>query len=74
MVRASHTHTLYRYDNASVHYLLEEATRDTSFSASIKPFQRTKNEQYSWLAILRQYDGDDKWEVELKTQDALLHT
>jgi hypothetical protein len=43
IARASHAHPLFRDDNASVYYLLEEATRTTSYAASIKPFQRTKN-------------------------------
>ena len=41
--RASHAHALFRDDNATVYYFLEESTRDTNYSASIKPFQRSKN-------------------------------
>ena len=37
VARASHAHVLFRDDNATVYYLLEEATRDTNYSASIKP-------------------------------------
>ena len=73
VARASHTHALFRDDNALVYYLLEEATRDTTFSASIKPFQRNKNGREAWMAIIRQYAGTDKWEAELKAQDDLLH-
>ena len=39
---ASHTHAMFRDDNAVVYYALEEATCSTSYAASIKPFQRTK--------------------------------
>ena len=42
IARASHAHPLYRDDNAKVYYYLEEATRSTSYAASIKPFQRRK--------------------------------
>jgi hypothetical protein len=41
--RATHTHPLFRDDNALLYYLLEEATRGTSYSASIKSFQRPKD-------------------------------
>ena len=74
VARAVHTHALYRDDNAQVYYLLEEATRTTSYSASIKPFQRRKDGRAAWLALTSQYAGQDKWEQELKKQDGLLHT
>ena len=45
IARALHTHAMFRDDNAAVYYALEEATRSTSYAASIKPFQRTKK----WL-------------------------
>ena len=74
VARASHTHALYRDDNSSVYHLLEEATRTTSYAASITPFQRTKNGRSAWLALTSQYAGQDKWEQELKKQDDMLHT
>ena len=42
IARASHTHALFRDDNSVEYYHLEEATRGTSYAASIKPFQRGK--------------------------------
>lgn len=74
IARASHNHALFRDDNATVYYKLEEATRSTSYADSIKPFQRTKNGRAAWLALTSQYAGDDKWEAEIKRQDDLLHT
>ena len=74
IARASHGHALYRDDNARVYYFLEEATRTTSFAASIKPFQRTKNGRGAWFALVQQYAGEDKWRAELKNQDELIHT
>jgi len=74
IARASHTHALYREDNASVYYALEEATRGTSYAASIKPFQRRKDGRGAWMALTSQYAGQDKWDAELKRQDELLHT
>ena len=71
--RAKHNHALFRDDNAKVYYYLEEATRTTSFAASIKPYQRTKNGRGAFLALVSQYAGEDKWRAELKKQDDLLH-
>jgi hypothetical protein len=53
---------------------LEEATRATSYAASIKPFQSTKNGRDAWHALSNQYAGKDKWEAELKRHEKLLHT
>lgn len=72
--RASHNHPLYREDNAQVYYYLEEATRSTSYSASIKPFQNRKDGRGAWRALIGQYAGEDKWRLILKQQDELLHT
>ena len=58
----------------SVSYALKEATRSTSYAASIKPFQRTKNGHGTLLALTNQYAGNDKWEAEICKQDDLLHT
>ena len=74
IVCASHTHALFRDDNAAVYYALEEATCSTSYAASIKPFQRSKNGHGALLDLTNQYAGNDKWEAEIHKQDDLLHT
>ena len=74
IVHASHTHALLRNDNVAVYYALEEAMRSTSYTASIKPFQRSKNGRGALLALTNQYAGNDKWEAEIRKQDDLLHT
>jgi hypothetical protein len=74
VARASHEHALFRDDNASVYHYLEEATRSTTYAASIKPFQRRKDGRGAWLALLGQYAGNDKWEAEIKIQESVLHT
>jgi hypothetical protein len=74
IARASHVHALFREDNAKVYYYLEEATRGTTYAASIKPFQRRKDGRSAWFALVQQYAGVDKWHAELKRQDELLHT
>jgi hypothetical protein len=64
--RASHNHPLFREDNEAVYHRLEEATRGTSYAASLKPYQRTKDGRGAFEAIISQYLGEDKWELELK--------
>ena len=74
IARASHTHAIFRDDNSVVYYHLEEATRGASYAASIKPFQRGKDGGGAWKALTSQYAGKDRWEVEIKHQEQLLHT
>ena len=74
IARASHDHALYREDNAKVYYFIEEATRSTSYLASIMPFQCTKNGRGAVLVLKAQYADVDKWESEIKCQESLLHT
>lgn len=73
IARASHEHPLYKTDNASVYYKLEESTRGTAYAASIKPYQRGKNGRGAFLALKAQHAGDDKWSSELTKQDNVLH-
>ena len=72
--QASHLHPLFREDNASVYFFLEEATRSTMFTSSIQPFSRRKDGRGAWFALTKQYAGKDKWAAELKKQDELLHS
>ena len=74
IARASHTHALFRDITSVVYYHLEEATRGTSYGASIKPFQRGKDGRGAWKALSSQYAGKDKWEGEIKCKEQLLHT
>ena len=72
--RASHTHGLFRSDNAEVYNKLEEATRGTTYANSIKPYQRRKDGRGAFESLSGQYAGVDKWEIELKKQNSLLNT
>ena len=74
MERALHTHGLFREDNATVYFKIEEATRGTPFADSIKPFQQQKNGREAFMALSKQYAGPDKWESQLKKMTNLLHT
>ena len=55
IARASHTHGLFRNDNSDLYFLLEEATRSTSYAASIRPFQRNRDGEGAWKALTSQY-------------------
>ena len=74
IARASHNHGLFRSDNADVYYKLEEATRGTTYANSIAPFQKSKDGREAFQSLSGQYAGADKWELELKKQNALLNT
>jgi hypothetical protein len=73
-LRASHIHPLFRGDNESVYHRLEETTQVTSYTASLKPYQRTNDGMGAFQAIISQYAGENKWESELKKDESLLHT
>jgi hypothetical protein len=72
--RASHLNALFREDNSTVYYKMEEATRGTIYAASIKPFSKRKDGRGARLAINGQYAGKDKWETEIKRHELHLHT
>ena len=74
IARLSHTHALFRDDNAKVYHFLEEATRTTIYSSTLTPFKRRKDGRGAYLALLSQHAGDDKWEKELRNQENFLKT
>lgn len=73
VARATHDHPLFKDDNAKVYYYLEEATRGTSYAASLKTFQRSKDGRGALSSLRSQYAGKDKWEAEIKRQDEYIH-
>ena len=60
--RASHTHVLFKTDNAQVYSLIEQAARTSSFLSTIKSFEKRKNGRGAWLALITAHVGDSKWE------------
>ena len=61
IARASHTHVLYKTDNAQVYSLIEQAARTSSFLSTIKSFEKRKNGRGAWLALITAHVGDSKW-------------
>ena len=74
IARATHTRPLYRDDNASLYFYLEEATRSTMYTSLIQLYSQRKDGCGTWFAITNQYAWKDKWGAEQKKQDDLLHT
>ena len=60
--RLSHDHPLYKTDNAKVYSLLEEATRGTAYSSTVKAFSRRRDGRAAWKALKTSHAGSDKWE------------
>ena len=51
IAQALHSHTLFRNDNSDLYFLLEEATRSTSYAASIRPFEQNRDGEGPWKAL-----------------------
>ena len=60
--RLSHTHPLFKSDNAAVYSMLEEATRGSVYASSIKTYSRSKNGRDAWTSMVSSHAGNDKWE------------
>ena len=45
-----------------VYSLLEEATRGTVYSSTMKPYQKGKNGRAAWLSMVSSHTGQNKWE------------
>jgi hypothetical protein len=69
----SNSHPLYGEDNAQIFFYLEEATRSTQYASSLKPYQKAQDGRTALISLRNQYAGKDKWELELKKQDDVLH-
>ena len=71
---ASFTHPMYREENATIYYWLEEYIRTTPYAASINTFQRAKNGQVAWLDINYHFEGRYQWESEMRQHEQLIRT
>ena len=74
IARLSHTHGLFRDDNASVFDDIEVATRGTKFAPTIAPFKRSRDCRGAFLALKKQHAGAAMWDKEVREwQDFLLN-
>ena len=61
IVRATHTHPLYKSDNAKVFSLIEQAARNSMILSTIKPYESKKDGRGAWNAIVTAHVGESKW-------------
>ena len=59
---ASHSHPLFKSNNATIFDVIEGAMRGSVYSTVIKSFAREKNGRGTWLALLTSHFGTDKWD------------
>ena len=60
--RSSHSHPLFKSDNATVYSLIEQAARNSQYLTTIKPFENRKDGRGAWLALLSSHVGKNEWE------------
>jgi hypothetical protein len=72
--RMSHTNPLFKHDNAMVFALLDQATRGTIYSTTIKPYARKKDGRSAYLTLIASHAGKDKWEQTQKERLNFLMT
>ena len=58
--RIDHDSLLYRSNNATLYTMLEEATRNSIYSSTIKPYSRKKDGRSAWNAMISSHAGTDK--------------
>ena len=62
IARLTHTHGLYREDNAAVFDDIELATRGTKYAASIAKFKMAKDGRGAYEALKHQHAGKAMWD------------
>ena len=60
--RIDHDSLLYRSDNVTLYTMLEEATRNSIYSTTIKPYSRKKDGRSTWNTMISLHASTDKWE------------
>ena len=59
---SSHTHPLYQTDNSTVYSFIEQASRNSQYLTTIKPFERRKDGRGAYFALINAHVTDDKWD------------
>ena len=60
--RLDHNDPLFVNDNATVYLMVEEATCDTVYASTVKPYSRSKNGRGAWTSMMNSHAGKEKWE------------
>ena len=72
IARMSHSHALYRPDNATGYAQLVTATLGTQYASTIAPFKRAKDGRGALLALQAQFAGAAHWDREVKLMSDFL--
>ena len=70
--RLSHTHPLFRVDNATGYSQLVTATLGTQYSSTIAPFKQTRNGRGALRALKAQFAGPAHWDCEVRNMNDFL--
>ena len=70
--RLSHTHPLYRIDNATGYSQLVTATLGTQYASTIAPFKRIKDGHGALRALRVQFAGPAHWDKEVRVMNDFL--
>ena len=62
ILRLNHYDPLYNTNNSQVYAMLEESSRGTIYSTTMKVFTRIKDGRKASLAMVSSHVGSDKWE------------
>ena len=72
IISASHTQPHFKEDNSNVYYYTEEAASTMIYATSINPYHNNNNVRDTFLSLIAQYAGEDKWQKHLKDSAKIL--
>jgi hypothetical protein len=67
-----HDHPVFDDDNHAIFDMLHDSLQGTTFGATINPYKKKKDGRKAWLALLNQHAGQDRWDTEVKRENAFL--
>jgi hypothetical protein len=67
-----HDHPVFDDDNHKIFDMLHDSLQGTPYGATINPHKRKKDGRKAWLAVLMQWAGQDRWDAEVKRENAFL--
>jgi hypothetical protein len=67
-----HDHPVFDDDNHKIFDMLHDSLQGTPYGATINPHKKKKDGRKAWLALLMQWAGQDRWDAEVKRENAFL--
>ena len=68
----THAHALFQMNSDILFLLLDEAVHDSNYANTIKPFERGRDGLGSYLSIIGNHAGDDKWDRIIETAETYI--